>query len=68
MTDPKPNPKHEPNCSLDPRDLPHTPAWPHRIRLLGPRPRLVIKLYCFPDPESREMPWVDDPRFGLKDH
>lgn len=55
-----------PNCSLNPRHVPSR-AWPYRIKLIGPRPRLVMKLYCFPDPESREMPWVDDPRFGLKD-
>jgi hypothetical protein len=65
MTDRNEKPR-TPNCSLDPRFRPSR-AWPHRIKLIGPRPRLVMKLYCFPDPESREMPWVDDPRFGLKD-
>jgi hypothetical protein len=66
VTNRKKDPKRIPNCSLDPRDVP-SPAWPHRIRV-GPPRGLLIKLYLDPEPVSRDhMPWVDDPRFGLKD-
>lgn len=66
MTDREDNPRNLPYATPDPRK--HiSPAWPHRIKV-GPPRGLLMKLYFLPEPVSHdEMPWVDDPRFGLKD-
>ena len=65
MTDRGENPRKLPSCTPDPRK--HiSPAWPYRIKA-DPQPGLSMKVYFLPETSRDEMPWVDDPRFGLKD-